>query len=61
MSLETRQSLFVSPVAGPHKQDPGDLQNSWPFPYIRPTLNSSVRCIAQEIDHINGRNIICFT
>jgi len=61
MSLETRQSHFVSPVADSHKQDPGDLQKSWPFPYIRPTLNNSVRSNSQAIDHINRINIIRFT
>ena len=53
MSLETRQSQFVSPVAGPHKQDSGDLQKNWPFLYIRPTSNNSVRSNLKEIDHMN--------
>jgi hypothetical protein len=65
MPLETCQSHFVSPVAGLHKQDPGDLQKSWPFPYIRPTLNNSVRSTSKETDHVNRsvnrRNIIRFT
>jgi hypothetical protein len=57
MSLETRQSHFASPTAGPHKQDLGDLQNSLSFPYILPTLNNSMRSNSQEIDHINRKKV----